>query len=139
MSDIQQLPPTILSHVSLGTNRFDEAAVFYDAVMTAIGAKRHCSFPGAIAYGRQFPEFWVQVAFDGKPSTVGNGTHIAFFAYSKEQVDAFHAAALSAGGTDDGAPGPRPDYGPQYYGAFVRDLDGNKIEATFWDLSMGGC
>lgn len=137
MSEAQQCPPTILSHVSLGTNRFEEAAAFYDAVMAALGAKRHVGFPGAIAYGRKFPEFWLQTPIDGRPATVGNGSHIGFFAYSKEQVDAFHAAALKAGGTDEGAPGPRPDYGPQYYGGFVRDLDGNKIEASFWDMSMG--
>ncbi len=135
MSDVPNCPPTILSHLSLGTNRLEEAKVFYDAVMAALGAKRLIEHPGAVAYGRKFPEFWLGVPFDGKAATVGNGTHVAFFAYNKEQVDAFHAAALAAGGTDDGAPGPRPHYGEAYYGGFVRDLDGNKIEAMFWDMS----
>ncbi len=82
----------------------------------------------------------MQGPIDGAPATVGNGTHLAFFATSREAVDAFHAAALEAGATDDGAPGPRPEYGAPYYGCFVRDPDGHKIEATFWDhaLAAGG-
>jgi catechol 2,3-dioxygenase-like lactoylglutathione lyase family enzyme len=136
MSDAPVFPPTIISHLSLGSNRYPEAKAFYDAVMAALGATCLHDFPGAAAYGRQFPEFWIQLPLDGKAASVGNGTHIAFFAYSKAQVDAFYAAALKAGGTDEGAPGPRPDYGPEYYGAFVRDLDGNKIEATYWEGSV---
>lgn len=136
MCDTPGFPPTIISHLSLGTNHFPEAKAFYDAVMESLGAKCLCSLPAAAAYGRQFPEFWVQAPLDGKAANVGNGTHIGFFAYSKAQVDAFYAAALKAGGTDEGAPGPRPDYGPEYYGAFVRDLDGHKIEATYWEGSV---
>ena len=86
--------------------------------------------PGAVAYGRVYPEFWVQVPIDGGAPSVGNGTHIGFFAASIAEVDAFHAAALAAGARDDGAPGPRTEYGAQYYGCFVRDLDGHKIEAS---------
>ena len=66
-----------------------------------------------------------------KSASGGNGTHIAFNANTKGAVNAFHAAALSAGGKDEGAPGPSPEYTANYYGAFVRDLDGNKIEAVF--------
>lgn len=90
-------------------------------------------YPGAVAYGRTFPEFWVQTPIDGRPANVGNGTHFGFVANSKEAVHAFHAAALAAGGIDDGAPGPRPDYTDAYYGCFIRDLDGHKIEATYWN------
>ena len=128
--------PSILSHVSLGTTDFAAARAFYDAVLAPLGCRRVMEHDGAVAYGRRFPEFWVQPPLQGEAS-VGNGTHVAFFATSREQVDAFHAAALAAGATDEGAPGPRPEYGKPYYGAFVRDLDGHKIEATFWDLSMG--
>ena len=85
------------------------------------------------AYGRAFPEFWVGLAHDGKPASVGTGTHIGFLATSKEQVHAFYDAAIAAGAKDDGKPGPRPEYGAPYYGCFVRDLDGHKIEAAFWD------
>ena len=90
-------------------------------------------YPGAVAYGKEYPEFWVQSPYNGEPATVGNGSHIGFMASTKEAVHAFHEAALSEGGTDDGAPGPRPDYGDAYYGCFIRDLDGNKIEATYWN------
>ena len=128
--------PSILSHVSIGTNDFDRAIVFYDAVLPAVGCKRLHEYPGAIGYGKAFPEFWVQTPIDGTPATLGNGTHFGFFAPSKDAVDAFYDAALKHGGQDDGAPGPRPDYGPAYYGCFVRDLDGHKIEATFWDMSL---
>jgi len=128
--------PSILSHVSVGTNDFERATAFYDAVLETLGCRRIMEHPDAVAYGKQFPEFWVQAPFDGKPANVGNGVHFAFMAASKEEVDAFHAAGLKAGATDDGAPGNRPDYGEPYYGGFLRDLDGHKIEATFWDMEL---
>ena len=128
--------PSIISHISIGTNDFDAAVSFYDKVLSALGCKQLMKHPGAVAYGRQFPEFWVQTPIDGKPATVGNGSHIGFIASSQEEVHAFHKAALDCGGIDDGAPGPRPDYGEAYYGCFIRDLDGNKIEATFWNESL---
>jgi len=125
--------PSIVSHISIGTNDFDRALSFYDKVMPALGAQRVMEHPGAVAYGKQYPEFWVQTPIDGYPASVGNGTHIGFVAASKQAVHAFHEAALAAGGQDNGAPGPRPHYGEPYYGCFVRDPDGHKIEAAFWD------
>ena len=89
----------------------------------------------AVAYGRAFPEFWVGLPHDGGKPAVGNGSHFGFLATSCDQLEAFHAKALEIGGKSDGAPGLRELYGPQYYGAFVRDLDGHKIEAMFWDES----
>ena len=107
---------------------------FYDKVLAPLGIKRvlDLSEHGAVAYGRAFPEFWVQAPCDGQRAQAANGVHVAFLAASPQQVQAFHAAALAAGGTDDGAPGPRPHYGKEYYGCFVRDLDGHKIEAVAW-------
>lgn len=131
-------PPSILSHVSLGTDRLDAAAAFYDRVLATLGIGRVMQHPGAVAWGRAFPEFWVQVPIDGRPAGAGNGTHIGFLATSREQVRTFHAAAIAAGGTDDGPPGPRAHYGPQYYGCFVRDLDGHKIEAMVWEEEEAG-
>jgi len=128
--------PSILNHLSLGTRDFEAATRFYDTVLATIGAKRLMEHPGAVAYGKQFPELWIQTPIDGAPAGVGNGTHVAFFASSKEEVDAFWEAALEAGATADGEPGPREEYGAPYYGCFVRDLDGHKIEATFWDTSL---
>jgi predicted lactoylglutathione lyase len=77
----------------------------------------------------------VQLPHDGGKAAVGNGAHVDFLADSADAVKTFHAAALQIGGMCDGPPGLRPLYGPQYYGAFVRDLDGHKIEAMFWDES----
>lgn len=128
--------PSILSHVSLGSNDFDRAVVFYDRVLATLGCRRVVEHPGAVAYGREYPEFWIQRPYNGAPASVGNGTHIGFFAPDRESVDAFYQAAVAAGARPDGAPGPREEYGAAYYGCFVRDLDGHKVEATFWDLSQ---
>jgi catechol 2,3-dioxygenase-like lactoylglutathione lyase family enzyme len=120
----------MLHHVSIGVADVERAARFYDAALAALGYKRVMEFlPYAVAYGVKSPQFWVQIPLDRNAASVGNGVHIAFNAGSKNAVHAFHRAALGAGGTDDGPPGHRPDYSPEYYGAFVRDLDGNKLEA----------
>ncbi|WP_375740238.1 VOC family protein [Pseudomonas boanensis] len=128
--------PSILSHVSLGTNDFERAVTFYDKVLPTLGCKRIMQHPGAVAYGREYPEFWVQTPIDGRPASVGNGTHIGFFAPDKAAVLAFYEAALDAGAKGEGEPGPRPDYGDPYFGCFVRDPDGHKIEASYWDLDL---
>ena len=129
--------PSILSHVSIGTNDMPRAVAFYDAVLPVLGCKKLMEYPFGVAYGKQFPEFWVQLPIDGKPASVGNGSHICFIAESKEAVQAFHQAAMAAGATDDGPPGPRPQYSPGYYGAFARDPDGHKVEAVYFDASAG--
>lgn len=129
--------PSIMNHVSIAVNDADVSLPFYDAVLATVGAKRIMEHPGAVAYGKMFPEFWVHPEpFDGGKPQVANGVHFSFFANSKAEVQAFYDAALASGGTDDGAPGPRPDYGEPYFGCFVRDPDGHKLEATFWDESI---
>lgn len=128
--------PSILSHISLGTNDFERAVAFYDKVLPALGCRRLMEHPGAVAYGRLYPEFWVQKPIDGRPASIGNGTHVGFFAADKAAVQAFYQAALDAGGASDGEPGPRAEYGAPYFGCFVRDPDGHKIEAAFWDLAL---
>ncbi|MGE0725819.1 MAG: VOC family protein, partial [Alphaproteobacteria bacterium] len=87
----------------------------------------------AAGYGeRSGPaRFWIGLPHDRRPASAGNGVHVCFAAPDRAAVDAFHRAALAAGGADDGAPGLRPEYHQDYYGAFVRDPDGNKIEAVF--------
>lgn len=120
----------MLHHVSVGVRDVARAVRFYDSVLGTLGYKRVMEFmPYAVAYGDRAPEFWVQLPADHNAASVGNGVHIGFAAKSKAAIDAFHRAALAAGGTDEGAAGPRPDYGPGYFGAFVRDPDGNKLEA----------
>lgn len=128
--------PSVLSHLSIGTNDFEEALTFYDAVLGTLGCSRVLEHPGAVAYGKEFPEFWVQTPIDGEAASVANGIHIGFLAATNATVDAFYEAALQAGGKADGAPGPRPEYGEPYYGCFVRDLDGHKIEAMCWDEKL---
>ena len=121
----------MLHHVSVGVADVARAAQFYDPVLRALGYKRVLEFlPYGIGYGDKLPQFWVQLPHDQRAATIGNGVHVAFNAASEAMISAFHRAALEAGGTDDGSPGPRPDYGPEYFGAFVRDLDGNKLEAV---------
>src|SRR5581483_8740067 len=83
----------------------------------------------AVAYGESAPELWIGQPANQQPAAAGNGVHIALKARNKQAVHDFHEAALAAGGSDEGGPGPRPQYSPEYYGAFVRDPDGNKIEA----------
>ena len=123
------LPESVISHVSLGTNDYPKAKAFYDAVLATLQIRCVMDFDGGAGYGRNFPEFWIQAPHDGGKASVGNGVHISFLANSIEEVKAFHATALKLGGKDDGAPGYRKEYSDDYYAAFVRDLDGNKLEA----------
>ena len=121
----------MLHHVSVGVMNVERASRFYDPVLAALGYRRVMEFlPYVIGYGSDTPVFWVQLPHNQSPATVGNGVHVGLIAATKDMIGAFHRAALAAGGADEGAPGPRPDYGADYYGAFVRDLDGNKLEAV---------
>lgn len=121
----------MVHHVSVGVRDVAEAAKFYDKIFRALGYRQIVEMlPYAVAYGDGMPEFWVGLPHDQQAPSAGNGAHFSFSARSKGAVQKFHAAAIEAGGSDDGAPGPRPDYGPEYYGAFVRDPDGNKLEAV---------
>ena len=121
----------MLHHVSIGVAGVERAAEFYDAVLGALGYKRTAQYlPYGIGYGEGVSEFWIQLPHDNNAASAGNGAHFGFAAKNKEAVHRFHETALANGGTDDGPPGPRPQYGPDYYGAFVIDPFGNKIEAT---------
>lgn len=124
-----QANTSCISHVSLGTCDHARAVAFYDAVLATIGCRRVVEHAEATGYGKTFPEFLIQRPLDGGVATAGNGTHVAFLAPDRSSVDAFHRAALAAGGRCDGPPGLRPEYHPQYYACFVRDPDGHKIEA----------
>ena len=125
-----------INHVSLGVSDLDKSAAFYDAVLGELGYTRQHEVEGiTLAYGEQWPEVWITLPLDTEhPASGGNGTHIAFTAESPAAVDAFHRVAMAMGAQDDGTPGLRPDYGPTYYGAFVLDLDGNKIEACYFEV-----
>lgn len=120
----------MLSHVSLGTNDADRAAAFYDPVLAVLGIRPGKRRGGSVDYGSGMVGFSLEQPTDGKPASVGNGVHVCFVAESRAEVDAFYRIALAHGGTDAGAPGLRPEYDAHYYAAFVRDPDGNKIEAV---------
>jgi catechol 2,3-dioxygenase-like lactoylglutathione lyase family enzyme len=130
----QALP--LMNHVSIGTNNLESSLAYYDELLDSIGAKRIIDVPGiGAAYGRVYPEFWVQKPYNEEPAETANGVHFAFFVESKEQVNRFYQTAMALGSKDDGEPGPRAEYSDAYYGCFVRDLEGHKIEAMIWDES----
>ena len=121
----------MFSHITLGSNDLARSRVFYDAVMKALGHSLLFEMPQGFAYGEATgPKVFIVPPFDGKEARAGNGVHAAFLVDARAKVDAFHAAALSHGGSDEGKPGLRPHYHPNYYGAYVRDPDGNKIQAV---------
>lgn len=118
----------MIGYVTLGTNRFEEAAKFYDELFASLGAGRLMESDRFIAWGTGMTSPAVSIAkpYDGNPATVGNGVMVALAMDSPEKVDAIHAKALQLGGTDEGAPGPRGD---QFYAGYFRDVDGNKLNA----------
>ena len=121
----------MFSHITVGTNDMPRARQFYDAVLAELGWSTFTEGPHHAGYGApDGPQFWVLSPFDRRPAIPGNGPHVAFLAPSRGDVDRFHATALACGGTDEGAPGPRPHYHPGYYGGYVRDPDGNKLQAV---------
>ncbi|WP_159349357.1 VOC family protein [Roseomonas harenae] len=126
----------MFSHVMVGARDLDVMARFYDAVLLPLGLVRGpdaVEGPKGISYhrpGEDHPTFDVQEPFDGQPPSPGNGCMIAFMAPSRAAVDTAHSAALAHGGTDEGAPGLRTRYAPDYYGAYVRDPEGNKLHVV---------
>lgn len=116
----------MIGYVMVGTNNLDRAAKFYDAVLGELGGERGMASEKYVGWAAspQGPMFMVTKPHDGKPACFGNGTMVSFAVKSKEQVDKVHAKALSLGAADEGAPGPR---GEHFYGAYFRDLDGNKL------------
>ena len=130
------MPPSFIEvcmfgHVTVGTKDLKHAGSFYDAVLGVLGHVRAFERKTLICYGhRAGSRFFVMLPFDGNAASVGNGTHIAFDAASRVVVDGFHSMALASGGTDEGLPGLRRHYHDHYYGAYVRDPDGNKLQAV---------
>ncbi len=124
--------PAMIDHTGVSVRDFARAKAFYTAALAPLGHGYLHTVPpeqtGGVAvggFGRERPQFWISEGAQQTPPI-----HLAFGASTRAQVDAFHAAALAAGGTDNGAPGLRPHYHADYYGAFVRDPDGHNIEAV---------
>jgi catechol 2,3-dioxygenase-like lactoylglutathione lyase family enzyme len=120
----------MIHHVSIGTNDLKRAKAFYDPLMSLIGFRLLKLSEKAAHYGASDIVFSLETPVDGSRATPGNGVHIAFQAPDRETVRRFHEVAVANGGADEGAPGIRANYNANYYGTFVRDLDGNKIEAV---------
>ena len=119
----------MFSHVTIGSNDVAKARSFYDALLLPLGLVRHMDYPHAVGYGPAGgrPQLWILNPVDKNAASVGNGITIGLEAPDRSAVDAAHKAALAAGGKDEGASGLRAHYHPNYYGAYLRDLNGNKI------------
>lgn len=122
----------MIDHIGLGVSDLAASRTFFESSLAPLGYTVLHDFGGGLGLGGPVPgmsapvaDLWISEAEEVTP------IHLAFWATSTEQVDAFHAAGLAAGGRDNGAPGPRPAYGPGYYAAFVLDPDGNNVEAVF--------
>lgn len=121
----------MFSHVTIGSKDPNKAAEFYDEVLGTLGISTLFNFDGVVAYGDAAgPKTFIVKPFDGGPPAPGNGGHLAYLAKTRAEVDAFYGAALKLGGTDEGPPGLRLHYHPNYYGAYVRDPEGNKLQAV---------
>jgi catechol 2,3-dioxygenase-like lactoylglutathione lyase family enzyme len=123
----------VIDHVSIPVADVARAAAFYDTVLATIGLERRKERPRAIGWeppARPAPVFWILARGESAGATAGVGLHVSFEAPTRASVDAFHRAALRSGGRDAGGPGLRPEYTKPFYGAFVFDLDGFKIEAV---------
>ena len=119
----------MINHISIGVRDTTKAKPFYDAALKPLGYTCLSESPGSLGYGRDTVALWIGAAERPVPADEKSGLHFCFDAPTRKSVDAFHAAALRSGGRDNGKPGPRSDYGPDYYAAFVVDPDGYRIEA----------
>jgi catechol 2,3-dioxygenase-like lactoylglutathione lyase family enzyme len=124
----------MFSHLTIGTRDLARAVAFYDAVLAPLGIERLPGrYPAWASWQRpgEAQKLWVGLPFNNLPAHQGNGWMAAFSASSRKAVEDAYAAAISAGAQDEGAPGLRPHFAPNYYGAYVRDLDGNKIHFVY--------
>ena len=120
----------MIDHVSVPVRDLVVSTRFYETVLGALGMSKLEQRPATVGFGKTYAEFWINLCGDLTPAAAGSGAHVCFRARTADTVDAFHAAALAAGGADDGRPGLRPQHGEGYYAAFIRDLDGNRLEAV---------
>jgi catechol 2,3-dioxygenase-like lactoylglutathione lyase family enzyme len=120
----------MIDHVSIGVRDLAACARFYEAVLAPLGYARMIERPGTVGFGKKYPDFWLNERKAMARVDPDSGTHVCLRASSAEAVQAFHAAALAHGGFSDGAPGTRPEYTEGYFAAFVRDPEGNRIEAV---------
>jgi catechol 2,3-dioxygenase-like lactoylglutathione lyase family enzyme len=120
----------MIDHISIGVSDLERSARFYEAALAPLGLARVVTRPATIGFGKAYPEFWINWRPGMASVALDTGCHICLRVKSPQEVDAFHQAALGAGGESDGAPGLRPHDRVRYYAAFIRDPDGNRIEAV---------
>ena len=120
----------MIDHVSIAVGDLDRAAAFYEKVLAPLGLDRLVTRERTVGFGKRYPEFWLNLRENHRADTDDPGAHICLRAPDAAAVSAFHAAALAGGGSDSGSPGPRQAAMTTYFGAFIRDPDGNKIEAV---------
>ncbi len=120
----------MIDHISVGVADLERAARFYEAALAPLGLSRLVTRPAPIGFGKSYPEFWINLREGLAPQPNSTGIHICLRTRGEDAVRAFHAAALALGGADAGAPGPRQAAMTTYFGAFIFDHDGNKIEAV---------
>ena len=124
----------MIDHVSVAVRDLAAGSRFYESVLATLGYTKMVARATTIGFGKQYPDFWINLRPNMATPDPAGGVHVCLRAPNAEAVDAFHAAALQAGGGTEGPPGERPEYTPGYYAAFVRDPDSNRIEAvTFLD------
>jgi catechol 2,3-dioxygenase-like lactoylglutathione lyase family enzyme len=120
----------MIDHISIAVSDLERSTKFYQAVLGTLDMTKLRAWPASTGFGKSYPEFWL----NHRPGTAAigadSGVHICLRARGKDAVDAFHAAALRAGGSCDGAPGMRPEYNDRYYAAFIHDPDGNRVEVV---------
>ena len=124
----------MIDHISVGVSELERSAKFYEATLAALGLARLVTRPRTVGFGKAYPEFWINLREAMPPVPPESGVHICLRAKTTAEVDAFHATALRAGGSDNGPPGLRDTsrgYPPGYYAAFVLDPDGNNMEAVY--------
>ena len=125
----------MIDHISIAVRDLDMSAAFYVRALAPLELTRLVERPNMIGFGKRYPELWLNARPAMTPLPADVGAHAAFRAPSPEAVTAFHGAALAAGGTCDGPPGPRAAAMTAYFGAFVRDPDGNRLEAVHFPRS----
>jgi catechol 2,3-dioxygenase-like lactoylglutathione lyase family enzyme len=120
----------MIDHISIEVSNLARATKFYETVLGVLGMTKVRSWPTASGFGKAYPEFWINERPNMAKPNADCGMHVCLRARGKDVVDAFYTAAVREGGTSDGAPGMRPEYNDRYYAAFIRDLDGNRIEVV---------
>lgn len=127
----------MIDHVSLAVSNLERAVAFYERIFATLGMTRVVTRPAMVGFGKTYPEVWINLRSGMTPLSPDNGVHLCLRAKTTAEVDAFHAAALAAGGVSESAPSLRPHDRVRYYATFVADSDGNRLEAVTFPKEEG--